>query len=243
MNNRMITASVVTAVALALVPAGGAFAADSAPASTAVPATASTASSPSAVLSGTPWETTGAVDQDGAEVALTDEAVVDFVGWAYYDIDGAFTMYNLDDTPKMQGDWTVAADGSARTLVAKDADGVVLFERTVPITQLTDEEFTYRVIPDEADPSVYYDIIHTPTDHEEPGSSAPVDDSTQSDDDDAAGADNDAEQGGSDDADGDQLAETGDAGPIAAIIAGIVALLGGAALYVTRRVRGGRAES
>uniref|UniRef100_UPI000ACA1D63 DUF4822 domain-containing protein n=1 Tax=Leucobacter musarum TaxID=1930747 RepID=UPI000ACA1D63 len=56
-----------------------------------------------------------------------------------------------------------------RTITARDADGNPLFTRVVPITELTDTEFTYRVIPDAANPGVYYDIVHTPTDHAEPG--------------------------------------------------------------------------
>lgn len=232
----LLTASVLTAVALGLVPAGGAFAAES----TSAPISAVSAAAPtgSDVLAGTPWETTDAVDQDGNQVALTDEAVANFVGWAYYKTDGTFTMYNLDDTPKMQGDWTVTPDGTERTLVAKDADGAVLFERTVPITVLTDDEFTYRVIPDETVPDVYYDIIHTPTDHPEPGATAPVDDADSDSDSDA----DDAATGDASDSDpaGDELAETGSAGPIAAIAAGVIALLGGAALFITRLVRRGR---
>lgn len=214
----MITASVVAATAISLAPTAGAFAADSTVAPTSSVATAVT--TPSDVLAGTPWETTGAVDQDGNEVALTDENVADFVGWAYYNTDGTFTMYNLDDTPKMQGDWTVSPDGSERVLVAKDADGEVLFERAVPITELTPEEFTYRVVPDETAPEVYYDIIHTPTDHAEPAAAAPSDDGDAASDD-------------------EELAETGSAGPIVAVGAGLVALLGGGVIYVTRRMRQG----
>ncbi|MGM7679644.1 DUF4822 domain-containing protein [Microbacterium sp. A94] len=211
----MITASVVTAVAISLAPTASAFAAET----TAAPVSSISAAvaTPSDVLAGTPWETTGAVDQDENNVPLTDENVANFVGWAYYNTDGTFTMYNLDDTPKMQGDWTVSADGSERILLAKDTNGDVLFERAVPITELTPEEFTYRVIPDEANPEVYYDIIHTPTDHAEPAATAPDDSEAASDDED--------------------LAETGNAGPIVALAAGLVALVGGVAIYVTRRMR------
>jgi hypothetical protein len=127
---------------------------------------------PSDVLASTPWETTGAVDQDGNDVPLEDENVSTFVGWAYFDADGTFTMYNLDDTPKMQGDWTVTEDGKTRHIVAKDEAGEVMFERDSDIVTLTEDEFTYRVFPDENDTSVYYDIVHTPTDHAEPAEPA-----------------------------------------------------------------------
>ncbi|TQL67876.1 uncharacterized protein DUF4822 [Nocardioides albertanoniae] len=123
---------------------------------------------PSDVLASTAWETTGAVDQDGKDVPLEDEGVSTFVGWAYFDADGTFTMYNLDDTPKMQGDWTVTEDGRTRHIVAKDEAGEVMFERDSDIVTLTEDEFTYRVFPAENDRSVYFDIVHTPTDHAEP---------------------------------------------------------------------------
>ncbi|NYI78469.1 DUF4822 domain-containing protein [Nocardioides panzhihuensis] len=128
----------------------------------------STLATPSDVLASTAWETTGAVDQDGKDVPLTDEEVSTFVGWAYFDADGTFSMYNLDDTPKMQGDWTVTEDGQTRHIVAKDGAGEVMFERDSDIVTLTEDEFTYRVFPDENDKSVYLDIVHTPTDHAEP---------------------------------------------------------------------------
>ncbi|WP_110205673.1 DUF4822 domain-containing protein [Nocardioides daejeonensis] len=126
------------------------------------------AATPSDILAATPWETTSAVDQDGNEVSLDDENVNTFVGWAYFKADGTFTMYTLDDAPKMQGDWTVTEDGKTRSIVAKDEDGKVLFTRDSDIVTLTDAEFTYRVFPEEGDTSAYYDIVHTPTDHAEP---------------------------------------------------------------------------
>lgn len=123
---------------------------------------------PSEILSSTAWETTGAKDATGADVPLTDAAVKDFVGYAYFDDDGTFEMYNLDDSPKLQGDWTVSDDGKTRTIVAKDETGKELFTRDVDIRALTADEFTYRVYPDENDKTVYFDIVHTPTDHEDP---------------------------------------------------------------------------
>lgn len=236
-----IVATTLAAAALCLAPAAGAFAvAPVAP----VSAVTATTQSPSDVLASTPWETTGAVDQDGNAVALSDEAVANFVGWAYYKTDGTFTMYNLDDSPKMQGDWSVSADGSERTLVAKDADGKVLFERVVPIVTLTAAEFTYRVIPDAANPGAYYDIVHTPTDHPEPGATAPGDGDAAATDDGAPAPGTEAAdpEGGAVE-DGDQLAVTGEAAPVVAVAAGAVALLGGGAVLLTRFVRRGRATS
>ncbi len=123
---------------------------------------------PSETLSSTPWETTSSKNNAGENVALNDANVSNFVGYAYFKADGTFTMYNLDNSPKMHGDWTVPADGKTRTIVAKDNNGTVLFTRVVEITVLTKQEFTYRIYPDNNDKAVYYDIIHTPTTHAEP---------------------------------------------------------------------------
>lgn len=123
---------------------------------------------PSEVLASVTWETTNAKNNKGENVALTDANVSNFVGFAYFKADGTFTMYNLDDSPKMHGDWSVSADGKTRTIVAKDNAGAVLFTRVVEITVLTKSEFTYRIYPNNDDKSVYFDIVHTPTTHEEP---------------------------------------------------------------------------
>ncbi|MGW2659503.1 DUF4822 domain-containing protein [Nocardia tengchongensis] len=124
--------------------------------------------SPAALLSSIAWETTSATDAHGNQVPLTDDNVKNYVGFAYFKPDGTFTMFNLDDTPKMHGDWSVPADGKTRTIVAKDDAGQEKFRRVTDIITLNDKEFTYRVYPDANDKSVYFDIIHTPTTHTEP---------------------------------------------------------------------------
>lgn len=123
---------------------------------------------PSEVLASVAWETTNAKNNKGENVALTNANVINFVGFAYFKTGGTFTMYNLDDSPKMHGDWTVSEDGKTRTIIARDNAGTVLFTRVVEITVLTKNEFTYRIYPDSNDKSVYYDIVHTPTTHTEP---------------------------------------------------------------------------
>ena len=123
---------------------------------------------PSEILASTAWETTNAKNENGTNVSLTDPNVINFVGFAYFKIDGTFTMYNLDDSPKMQGDWSVSPDGKTRTIVAKNDAGETLFTRVVDITVLNKNEFTYRIYPNESDKTKYYDIIHTPTNHKEP---------------------------------------------------------------------------
>jgi hypothetical protein len=123
---------------------------------------------PSATLASTPWQTTGAVDQDGKPLALTDKNVQNYVGYAYYKVDGSFTLYNLDDTPKMHGTWTVSPDGRTRTITAKNDAGEAQFTRSSEVTKLIGSEFTYRTYPVANDRSVYIDIVHTPTQHAEP---------------------------------------------------------------------------
>lgn len=123
---------------------------------------------PSEILASTAWETTNAKNNKGENVALTDANVSNFVGYAYFKSGGTFTMYNLDDSPKMQGDWSVTADGKTRTIVAKDNTGKVLFTRIVDITVLTAKEFTYRIYPNNDNKAIYFDIVHSPTDHKEP---------------------------------------------------------------------------
>ncbi|MFE3223435.1 DUF4822 domain-containing protein [Nocardia sp. NPDC059228] len=127
-----------------------------------------TPGSPAAMLAATPWETTSATDAHGAAVPLTDDNVTNYVGFAYFKADGTFTMFNLDDTPKMHGDWSVSPDGRTRTIVAKNDAGQEQFTRVVDIVTLNDKDFTYRVYPTADDKTVYFDIIHTPTTHPEP---------------------------------------------------------------------------
>lgn len=123
---------------------------------------------PHELLSHTAWETTNAKNNTGSNVPLTDSNVSNFVGFAYFKVNGTFTMYNLDDSPKMKGDWSVSADGKTRTIVAKNDAGEILFTRVVEITVLSTQEFTYRIYPDNNNKSIYFDIVHTPTSHKEP---------------------------------------------------------------------------
>ncbi|WP_313810835.1 DUF4822 domain-containing protein [Glutamicibacter sp.] len=173
-SRRLVMSSVAVAVA-----AGAAFTvapANAAPANqdgfVSTTASAWKNLTPSQTLASTPWKTTSAVDQDGNRVALDNPAVSNFVGWAYFKADGTYTMYNLDNSPKLKGDWTVNAEGTERWINAKNDAGDVLFQRVVPITELTKNVFTYRVFPNAADTSVYYDIVHTKTNHVEPGTDA-----------------------------------------------------------------------
>ncbi|MFP8895760.1 DUF4822 domain-containing protein [Chryseobacterium sp. EZn1] len=123
---------------------------------------------PSQVLSSTPWETTGAKDKNGNNVALTDASVAGYIGFAYFKTDGMFAIYSLTDVLRFMGTWSVDAQGKTRTIAALNPDGTTIFTRDVEILVLNRNEFTYRIRPNSSDPSVYYDIIHTKTSHAEP---------------------------------------------------------------------------
>ncbi|MEF9477778.1 DUF4822 domain-containing protein [Chryseobacterium sp. 1B4] len=123
---------------------------------------------PSQVLSSTPWETTGAKDKNGNNVALTDASVAGYVGFAYFRAGGKFAIYNLTDVLRSMGTWSVDAQGKTRTIAALNPDGTTIFTRDVEILVLNRNEFTYRIHPNSSDPSLYYDIIHTRTSHAEP---------------------------------------------------------------------------
>ncbi|WP_347216639.1 DUF4822 domain-containing protein [Chryseobacterium sp.] len=123
---------------------------------------------PSQILASTPWETTGAKDKNGANVALADANVAGYVGFAYFKADGNFAIYSLNDVLRSRGTWSVDAQGKTRSIAALNPDGTTIFKRDVEILVLNRNEFTYRIRPNAADPSIYYDIIHTRTPHAEP---------------------------------------------------------------------------
>ena len=133
---RLLAASTLTIAAVVRLPTGAAFAADAAPTAPAsagafaVPTDTATAT---AALAATPWETTSAVDQNGNPVALSDPRAANFVGNAHFKADGTFTMYNLADSPQMQGDWAMQiVDGQlVRWIAAKNADCLLYTSRCV----------------------------------------------------------------------------------------------------------------
>lgn len=119
-------------------------------------------------LASTPWETTGAKNSSGNDVALTDASVAGYVGFSYFKANGTFKIFSLTDVLRSQGTWSISPDGKKRTLVGLDASGNVLFTRVVDILALNETTFTYRITPDAANPAVFYDIIHTKVTHKEP---------------------------------------------------------------------------
>lgn len=120
-------------------------------------------------LASTPWETTGAKDKGGNNVALNDASVAGYVGYSYFKANGTFRIYGLNDVLRSQGTWSISPDGKKRTLVGLDNNGNVTFTRVVDILVLNDTTFTYRITPDATNnPTVFYDIIHTKVNHKEP---------------------------------------------------------------------------
>lgn len=212
-----------------------------------------------AELAATPWVTSNAIDQDGNTVALDDPRAANFVGNAYFKTDGTYTMYNLDDSPKLHGDWEMRiVEGQlVRWINAKNDAGEVLWERIVPITQLDNGTFTYRVAGENG---AYVDIVHTPTDHEEPGTDSGErpgnsgnngNDRNQGNNGNQGNHGNQSNNGNGNAGQGNQgkghqgnngqgkghLAETGGVGPVAAVAGSFVAMLGGTVLVALRALK------
>ncbi|MDR3023730.1 DUF4822 domain-containing protein [Chryseobacterium sp.] len=113
-------------------------------------------------LASTPWETTGAKDKSGNNVALSDASVAGFVGYSYFKANGTFKIFGLNDVLRSEGTWSISPDGKKRTLTTPT------FTRVVDILLLNETTFTYRITPDATNPAVFYDIIHTKVNHKEP---------------------------------------------------------------------------
>nr|WP_315032966.1 DUF4822 domain-containing protein [uncultured Chryseobacterium sp.] len=113
-------------------------------------------------LASTPWETTGAKDKDGNNVALDNGSVAGYVGYSYFKANGTFKIFGLNDVLRSEGTWSISPDGKKRTLTTPT------FTRVVDILVLNETTFTYRITPDTNNPAVFYDIIHTKVNHKEP---------------------------------------------------------------------------
>ena len=113
-------------------------------------------------LASTPWETTGAKDKSGNNVALTDSSVAGYVGYSYFKANGSFKIFGLNDVLRSEGTWSISPDGKKRTITT------ATFTRVVDILVLNETTFTYRITPDATNPAVFYDIIHTNVNHKEP---------------------------------------------------------------------------
>lgn len=123
---------------------------------------------PAELLASIAWETTRVLDiTDGVDSAKEMDKTIapaaNFSGDAYYIdtnkgayfpknnegkyVNGTFliTAYGDKNNIRSQGDWYVSLDGTERTLIARNDDGTVAFERTVPIYELTTSIFTYDI--------------------------------------------------------------------------------------------------
>lgn len=108
------------------------------------------------------WVTTEAIDQSGASVPAADERVAVYFGNAEYFPGGKFNMTTPDGQPKMHGLWSLSEDGKTRTLTVLDDQGRTRFIRTVENVKVEDNEYTYRIYPEEGKTAVYIDIVHHP---------------------------------------------------------------------------------
>lgn len=123
---------------------------------------------PSQLLSSTPWETTNVKNNVGQSIPLTDPTANGYVGFAYFKSNATFTIYGLNNVLRSRGTWSISADGKTRTITGLNPDGTTAFTRVVEILVLNKDEFTYRIIPNTTDPSIYYDVVHKKVAHEEP---------------------------------------------------------------------------
>ncbi|MEQ4922215.1 DUF4822 domain-containing protein [Proteus hauseri] len=108
------------------------------------------------------WVTTNAIDEKGNKISADNAQVSNYFGLAEYYPNGTFIMFTPEGKQKMQGDWSISAEGKTRTLTAKDTEGKVLFTRAVENITVKNDEYTYRIYPNSDDKSVYFDIIHQP---------------------------------------------------------------------------------
>lgn len=106
------------------------------------------------------WVTTDSIDNKGRNIAAKDKRVMNFYGLAEYKKDGTFVMFTPEGQQKLAGDWSFSPDGSIRTLVAKDADGNILFSRNVENITVKPNEYTYRIYPTASNKKQYIDIVH-----------------------------------------------------------------------------------
>ncbi|SIQ42262.1 protein of unknown function [Chryseobacterium sp. RU37D] len=120
------------------------------------------------ILASHAWETKDALDNQGNHVDLNNAAVNGFVGYGYFNPGGAYRIYGLNNVLRSQGRWLVSLDGKTRTIIALDDNGNELFTRNVDILVLDDTTFTYRIHPNQAYPSIYYDIVHKSVNHPQP---------------------------------------------------------------------------
>lgn len=123
---------------------------------------------PAEILASVDWTTTKVLDitkgvEQGIELDRTVAPAANFSGDAYYVnnngkayfpknkegkyVNGTFqiTAYGSKETVRSQGDWYVSLDGKTRTLIARNTDGSVAFERTVTIVELSENKFTYDI--------------------------------------------------------------------------------------------------
>lgn len=108
------------------------------------------------------WLTSKAIDQNNMTVPAADGRVAVFFGLAEYYPDHKFNMTTPDGKPKMHGLWNMSDDGRTRTLIVQNDEGQTRFTRVVENVKISDDEYTYRIYPNEGNKLEYIDIVHIP---------------------------------------------------------------------------------
>jgi hypothetical protein len=118
------------------------------------------------ILSSHAWITSAVVNQNNENINLDKAPGLNFVGYAYYKIDGTFRIVNLQDQPKIAGKWELIDNDTKRRLTIIRNDTTIIVEADVET--LNNKLFTYKAIPDRNNPTSFYNVKHIPTDHKEP---------------------------------------------------------------------------
>lgn len=126
-------------------------------------------------LSNHVWITTEVSDQTGRVLNNNTQPASDYVGYAYYKTDGTFRIVDFNDRPRIFGTWELTDNNTKRLLRVYNTENTIAYERSVDIITLRNNLFTYRIVPNADNSSVFYNVAHRPvTDHPEPNTPAQV---------------------------------------------------------------------
>lgn len=125
--------------------------------------------SKTAILAKHVWKTTEVRDNQKKKLDLAVKPAETYAGFAYYRPDGTFRIVDFNDQPKMFGTWKLTDGETKRQLTVYNNDNSIVYTRAVDLLVLNNNLFTYRIVPNANQPTVYYDVDHRPvTNHPEP---------------------------------------------------------------------------
>lgn len=131
--------------------------------------------SKTAILAKHVWKTTEVRDNQKKKLDLAVQPAETYAGFAYYRPDGTFRILDFSDHPKIFGTWKLTDGETKRLLTVYNNDNSIAYTRTVDLLVLNNNLFTYRIIPNASQPTVYYDVDHHPvTNHPEPFTPAQI---------------------------------------------------------------------